>query len=399
MERALIVVWLFASSSLQGLSAHNLSDSSEGITVLPLQRILHDGVADYTVDVEFGSLDKSQMIKLVVDTGSSVLIVAASSNVSGSADHYRGECDGVDVLLLDYYGAGTMGGSVCNIPPRSRVKLGGLSAGKPPFMGVKEWIPRQGLLAKPPIFSGASRGILGMAYLGLSGLIDPGFAANNVTPLFDSIVRDNDVPNVFGLQCCGSNGGRMTLGGTDPALYSGELAYTPITCSTVFCVNITRVGTSISGMMPVAFQGSPVDYFFQPGTYVDSRNPYLTLPMDAYTNVSAVINQHAASAGIGNSSVPAFGPPGICGTFEPCACVTQANLTHFPEIWLELLGGVVLKVPPSKYFRPQAGSACMASSVSDNVFGGILGLPTFETYFTAFDKDNSRIGFAPLAGC
>jgi hypothetical protein len=79
--------------------------------------------------------------------------------------------------------------------------------------------------------------------------------------------------------------------------------------------------------------------------------------------------------------------------------VTQANLTHFPEIWLELLGGVVLKVPPSKYFRPQAGSACLASSVIGNVFGGVLGLPTFETYFTAFDKDHSRIGFAPLAGC
>jgi len=179
-----------------------------------------------------------------------------------------------------------------------------------------------------------------MADFKLSDLMGPGFAANNAAPLFDSIVRDNDVPNVFGLQCCWSFGGRMTLGGTDLALCSGELAYTPIACSTALCVDITRIGTSISGMMPVAFQGFPGDNF-SPGTSVDSGNPYLTLPIDAYMNVSAVINQRAASAGIGNASVPAFGLPYMCRTFEPCACVTQANLTHFPEIWLELLGGAV----------------------------------------------------------
>jgi len=424
MERFLVKVSVVVSLILQGCSAipdygflHTTTTTTTiaetNVIIVPLQRVTRGSVSDYVVDVKFESSNGSQTLQVVVDTGSSVLAVAASPSLPGNSFYSGGQCDGASVFFD--YAAGKMNGNVCNIPPEATVSLGGLAAGKPSFMGIKEWAPTNDTIAvageslpspihEPVILSNLSRGILGMAFESLSAAMDPAFTANRVAPLFDSISEGNNMSNIFGLQYCGSAGGRMTLGGVDQTLFTGTIQYTPITCRTLFCVNITRVGTSISGMLSVdTYYGK--ENPFSPGTFVDSGSPYLQLEFDAYANISAVINQRAIALGIANpsDSVVSMG----CSfkawqqlNFSSCACVTQADVPHLPEIWLELSGGVILKIPSSKYLAPQSGSKCMAVLVTAEILGGgVIGVPALESYYTVFDKDHSRVGFAPLAGC
>merc|ERR1719373_984432 len=106
----------------------------------------------------FSTENDSQTLKFVVDTGSSVLIVANNGSLAGES--YKHPCIGSHVVFK--FGAGTMLGNVCNIPPEATLSLGGLTA-EPAFMGFKRWIPKHSVITQPIVVSNVSRGILGMA--------------------------------------------------------------------------------------------------------------------------------------------------------------------------------------------------------------------------------------------
>jgi len=82
-------------------------------------------------------------------------------------------------------------------------------------------------------------------------------------------------------------------------------------------------------------------------------------------------------------------------------CVTDAELQYFPDVVVKLGGGVTLTVPPTTYFQPKLGSECLVLFFGRGQRTGpnILGQPLMEAYYTVFDKQNSRVGFAPIAGC
>lgn len=80
--------------------------------------------------------------------------------------------------------------------------------------------------------------------------------------------------------------------------------------------------------------------------------------------------------------------------------VSAATLLSLPDISITLAGGVTLIIPPRHYFTPMPGygDECYLLIVVIG-FGNILGQPVHEAYYTVYDQENHRVGFAPIAGC
>ena len=223
----------------------------------------------------------------------------------------------------------------------------------------------------------ANQGIVGMAYRNLVPSGSP------LVPLFDSVAAANGIPNLFSMQCCGWTGGgagvgTLTLGGIDTDQYSGEIAYTPVIQRLWFCVHLT----------------GPVDYAATSAescpTIVDSGTSGLVLQSDAYDAI--------------------YAPIAAAVQRLPSSCVLDENVHSLPCITLELQGGVVLTIPPSVYFQPTRAPppggtlycrqlllerASPTSSFNRNILGQVV----MEAYYTVFDKDKDRVGFARIAGC
>ena len=56
---------------------------------------------------------------------------------------------------------------------------------------------------------------------------------------------------------------------------------------------------------------------------------------------------------------------------------------------------------PHNYYQPVPGSDCLELLITSGGFGepNIIGQVMMESYYTVFDRENKRIGFAPIAGC
>ena len=72
-------------------------------------------------------------------------------------------------------------------------------------------------------------------------------APYNEETLLDSVVATSGIADIYSMQCCGWDGatsgsGTLVLGGVDASLYSGTIAYMPVTDQTYFCVTMTSPG-------------------------------------------------------------------------------------------------------------------------------------------------------------
>jgi len=238
--------------------------------------------------------------------------------------------------------------------------------------------------------------------------------------LWDSVVSASGMRQIFSMQCCGTHNeapGQLVLGGVDPELYSGDIHYTPTLFEGFYFLNVTRIGTSTSDMVP--FQTpSPLteaqyeaaikqigvelaklltkdslNYFVlqRAAYYVDSGNTYLGLDEASWQVVSASINGAAEALGLGAVLLP------LHSTTSP-ACVNVSHLPHFPDVLVELEDGVTLRVPPTKYFQKQnQDSECLWPFIISGM--NVLGMPVLETYYTVYDQEDKRVGFATVSGC
>lgn len=398
----------------------------------------------YSVEVQ---VDGHQTFDVLIDTGSPIFAVAASANLDSK--FYSGSCDGFDASLTYGGGMGFIGKACDGV----EVKMGGMSAGMPTFVGINHSITR-------PASQGAKRygafnltgpvnqGIVGLSYPNHARYLDSKFftafelfgfgcadcsssemcesvcsrqpgALNSerFTPLVNSVFESLSLPPIFSMQCCGTHGdlsedsGKLVLGGVDHSLYAGDLQYTPIIFEAFYYINVTRVGTSASEM--VSFQTGPLltpettpplpeplttdvlNYYLlqqQRAFYADSGNSFLGLGSgEVWESVKTSINQAAATAGLGPVLV------GLRSDDMP-SCVTADLLGHFPDIIIELQGEVTLQIPPVRYLQPQRDHPeCLWPFVTDSFT--VLGMPVLETYFTVYDQAGKRLGFAPVAGC
>jgi len=335
--------------------------------------------ADYSCIMTIGT----QHFYTIVDTGSSTFAIAASSEQGACSTYYSGTCS--DKNVSAQYGSGSWAGKVCAGAP---IKMNGLAAGSPEFAGI---FSQSNFLDDCKGARGytqiMNQGIVGMAYQDLITSGQP------FKPLFDSVVSETGIQDIFSLQCCGWSGGMtagsgtFTLGGIDHALYTGTLKYTPITQEMYYCVQLTSPDARASTVYQI-FNALTNDALKDCDTIIDSGTSALALvtnPLDQSTSpFGQVLSQFSAAQ---QSQIQS-------------GCVRQADLAAFPCVHLELKGGVEFDIPADKYFQPVPGSDCLEflitpSEQPPNIIGQVM----MEAYYTVFDRANKRVGFAPIAGC
>jgi len=350
--------------------------------------------ATYSAAIRIGS----QHFQVRVDTGSTSLVVSNApmfNNLAHGPDicrsYYSPRCEGRPISMAygsQHTGGGSiLAGRVCNsaefATPReslANITFAGAFAGSPPFVGILKnmgVVPfcngfeqghRHGGMTIPDI---NSQGIAGMAYSKLTPTYPPS--------IFDSIVATSGIQDVFAMQCCGWTGtdvagnGMLTLGGYDSSLHTGRLQYTPITRETYYCVHMTSPSSTISAASSEIEESC--------ATIIDSGTSGLYLTTGIFARVDAGIKLALANAGIHEDEVQ------------------ESDLHLLPCIILQFEGGVTLSVPPQLYYQPYPPGTERAYYVRETQGVNIIGQVVMEAYYTVFDRQNKRIGFAPIAGC
>ncbi|KAJ7372197.1 hypothetical protein OS493_020629 [Desmophyllum pertusum] len=209
-----------------------------------------------------------------------------------------------------------------------------------------------------------NEGILGLAYKSL--------ATDDVQPLYDQLVQDNKVPNVFTLGLC--NGmGKIWLDTPESLAYRGPIHYTGINQETWYSVTMTGIdvaGNSL-GLLPPSF----------PAAIVDSGTTDILLQPEIYAAVIAQLKQR--------------GPP-VDERFWKSYCVdTDPYQWPYITIYLkDMIGGSFgLTVLGKHYVRKQDEFYCL--SIGPKRSGAVLGEVVMEGNVVVFDRANQRIGFAP----
>nr|XP_058948271.1 beta-secretase 2-like [Pocillopora verrucosa] len=209
-----------------------------------------------------------------------------------------------------------------------------------------------------------NEGILGLAYKTL--------ATDDVQPLYDQLVQDNKVPNVFTLGLC--NGmGKIWLDAPEPSAYRGPIHYTSINQETWYSVSMTGIdvaGNSL-GFLPPSFSAA----------IVDSGTTDILLQPEIYAAVIAQLKER--------------GPP-VDERFWKSYCVdTDPYQWPYITIYLkDMIGGSFgLTVLGKHYVRKQDEFHCL--SIGAKPSGAVLGEVVMEGNVVVFDRANQRIGFAP----
>lgn len=269
-------------------------------------------------------------------------------------------------------------------------------------------------------------GILGMAYSPLA--CNP----TCIMPLFDTLVNARVVKrDVFSI-CTASNGGTLTLGGSNPNFYHGKLAYVPLASRFHLFYDISLTGVEIGGRT--------VDIPYFNHAIVDSGTTVMVVTNRAfkalkhhfqsnYCNVpglcvhqpssltqqqstSNVLPRHLVS---GHTTLSNSSTRVSASWFDPyfCANLEDRHIAMLPDIVIKLENNVRIVLEPDVYmikyekadtfgFRKIVYRCLGISSfqgmdlVPNNV---ILGNTVLQKYFVEYDRENSRLGFAVAKNC
>ncbi|XP_033970465.1 beta-secretase 1 isoform X2 [Trematomus bernacchii] len=342
----------------------------------------------YYVEMAVGS--PPQKLNILVDTGSSNFAVGAAAHpflrryyhrsLSGS---YRDQGRSVYVPYTQGRWEGELGTDLVSVPhgPNAtlRANIAAITQSDRFFINGSNW-----------------EGILGLAYADIAR------PDETLLPFFDSLVRQNRIPNLFSLQLCGAGfsqndslgsatvGGSMIIGVVDPSLYVGELWYTPIRREWYYEVIIVRI--EVNGQ---DLNMDCKEYNYDK-SIVDSGTTNLRLPRKVFK--AAVKAIEAAS------STEQF-PSGFW-LGEQLVC-WQAGTTPwhiFPVISLYLMSenhnqSFRISILPQQYLRPvedvaSAEEDCYKFAVSQSSTGTVMGAVIMEGFYVVFDRENKRIGFA-----
>jgi hypothetical protein len=230
---------------------------------------------------------------------------------------------------------------------------------------------------------------------GIWGLAYPSLACNPscVPPVFDTMVRTGVVPRDMFALCLTDTSGALVFGGAaGPEMRKGEYRWVPMVNRAVRTyyevgVESVRFGTDESAGLPEIRSA-----------IVDSGTTLIVISTSAF----GTLREHLQSRYCDQV-------PGLCGEKTwletgRCATLTDRHVSRLPPINIRLAGGVELSVPPELYMlRAQKNGRTFRCFGIQHVPGElvngrvILGDTFMRAYVTVFDRENSRIGFAPAA--
>lgn len=317
--------------------------------------------AQYYGEIFVGTPPKP--FKVIFDTGSSNLWVPNTS--CGFACLLKSKYDpsksstyapnGTDFTIM--YGSGPVSGHLSY----DNVAVGGLIAKRQEFAEV-DTVTGLGLAYGIGRFDG----ILGMAF--------PSISVDGISPVFQTLVQQKQVERALFAFYLGNQGpGELTLGGIDPKHYTGELAYVPVTSDTYW----------ETALHDFAFAGKTV-------------STATKCILDTGTSVLAGPSKEVAAIAAEAGAIP------LLGTGE--YTIDCSAVGSLPQLQVTLSGNI-FKFSGEDYVVRTSSfgqEACLFGFIGIDVPEPrgplwILGDIFIRKYYTVFDVENNRMGFAPVA--
>eukprot|EP00871_Galdieria_phlegrea_P000621 jgi/Galph1/155/GphlegSOOS_G4931.1 len=211
------------------------------------------------------------------------------------------------------------------------------------------------------------------AVSGILGMASSALACNPtcVTPLFDTIVQQKSIANVFSVLLNPSNG-VLVLGGVDGSFYNGTMSYTDMPSNGIgyYQVNVENVQVNGSSMQQSAFTA-----------IVDTGTTLVYLPSAVVQSLVTYFNKHYPNS-IWNGSSSIL-----------IDSLSKSYISSLPNVVIALKNSVNVSIPPQSYMVPVGGGNYMFGIQSSGGQSAILGDVLLQNYYTVFDRVNSRIGF------
>jgi len=318
-------------------------------------------INDYENSQYYGSITlgtPAQTFDVIFDTGSSDLWVASSQCDSSCGRHAKYDATKSSTYVKNgttfniEYGSGPVSG----YESQDSLNMGGLVVPNQIFAEVTD---ASGLGGAYKL--GKFDGILGLAF--------PVLSVNKVPTAFQNVVEQGLVSTAqfaFYLGNSRSDRGELTLGGTDPAHYTGDITWVNLLAATYW--EITLGQFNVGGTNYIGSSGTKA--------IVDSGTSILTGPSDV---VKQIANQIGAKEIIAGEYMVA------------CKYDTLPNFDF-------TIDGKVYTLTPEDYLIPD-GDLCLMGLMGLDIPAPtgplwILGDVFMRKYYTVFDYENKRVGFA-----
>ncbi|CAL8338734.1 unnamed protein product [Merluccius merluccius] len=202
-----------------------------------------------------------------------------------------------------------------------------------------------------------------MPWDGIQGLAFPGIASEGGTPLFNNMWNQGKIEqNQFSMYLNSSvEGSALILGGVDPQYFTGPINWIMLEEAEYYwTIRIDSV--TIHGNVVACSTGCDA--------IVDSGTALITGPSREINNINGWVGAYLET-----------------GASE--AIVSCSNIGVMPDLVFNI-HGYSFSFPASAYVLP-FGSGCITGFESGT---WILGEVFMRHYYTVFDVDNSRVGFA-----
>lgn len=228
-----------------------------------------------------------------------------------------------------------------------------------------------------------SEGFLSSDTDGLLGLAYP--ALSSVPPVFDTLVAETNLSNIFSM-CFNEQGGSLVLGGYKKEYSTHPLEWTPIIAESYYAIHLLS--------MKVGSEEIDSSY---PLTIVDSGSTLILLPNEIYTAWKLAMQVDRCHL------------EGMCGentVFSRTTCwlFDQNTVSKFPTMHFTFPrynnseDSIILSLTPDMYFLnllSTRGSRCRYLGISESDQPMIiLGDTLLQNYHTVYDRDQQRVGFS-----
>jgi hypothetical protein len=377
--------------------ASDAAGPSQGILAVSLTGCSAYG---YLAEVEI----EAEKFQLVVDTGSTTLAVAATGCTScGVSPLYTPGPHAVDEHETTTFSYGTDAGSSGEWSAAVYEDI--VSVGALPAASARTRLAA--IQSQMQFFFPMVCGSTKMEWQGLVGFAPAPFAAKGTNGYFDELVAESGISNVFATALC-DTGGHLWLGGYDPAYVTAPPEYTPMSSSAnakdSYVVDLESV--AIGGMSA----SIPIATFSD--TILDTGNTAFFLPPAAFeTAVDAIVQTAGFQADFADQ-----GPPDSGMSFLATGSCVLTSLTKeqvdstLPSMTLVFGTSSAISVtanPSESYLVPgeEMGKSAWCSGIypltptAGYPFAASLGVPVLRSSVVIFDREKSRIGFAPHTAC